>query len=87
MINKILNDYNTDINYVYDQLELFSKIDPDNFRCRFNAVDLIYQNRLYNMNMAESKDISWCIDLRDPDTVRNINNKYFANNPLDLNAL
>ena len=85
--DKILNDYNTDINYVYNQLELFSKIDPDNFRCRFNAVDLIYQNRLYNMNMAESKDISWLIDLKDPETVKYINNKYFADNPLDLNAL
>ena len=84
--NKIINDYNYDINYVYNQLELFSKIDSESFRLRFNAVDLIVQHRLYT-NMAESKDISWCIDLRDPDTVRNINNKYFANNPLDLNAL
>ena len=84
--NKIINDYNSDMNFVYNQLELFSKIDPDSFKYRFNAVDLIFQYRLYD-NMAESKDISWLIDLNDPDTVRNINNKYFADNPLDLNAL
>ena len=84
--NKIINDYNSDINYVYNQLELFSKIDQDNFRLRFNAVDLVFQHRLY-YHMAECKDISWLIDLQDPDTVKNINNKYFADNPLDLNAL
>ena len=84
--NKIINGYNTDINFVYNQLELFSTIDQDNFRLRFNAVDLVFQHRLY-CNMFESKDISWLIDLRDPDTVRNINNKYFTDNPLDLNAL
>ena len=84
--NKIINDYNSDINYVYNQLELFSKIDQDNFRLRFNAVDLVFQHRLY-YHMAECKDISWFIDLQDPDTVKNINNKYFADNPLDLNAL
>ena len=80
------NDYNTDINFVYNQLELFSIIDQDNFRLRFNAVDLVFQYRLY-CNMSESKDISWLIDLRDPDTVKGINNKYFTDNPLDLNAL
>ena len=37
--------------------------------------------------MAESKDISWLINLNDPDTVKDINNKYFIDNPLDLNAL
>ena len=84
--NKIINDYNTDINFVYNQLELFSIIDQDNFRLRFNAVDLVFQYRLY-CNMSESKDISWLIDLRDPDTVKGINNKYFTDNPLDLNAL
>ena len=84
--NKIINGYNTDINFVYNQLELFSIIDQDNFRLRFNAVDLVFQYRLY-CNMSESKDISWLIDLRDPDTVKGINNKYFTDNPLDLNAL
>ena len=84
--NKIINGYNTDINFVYNQLELFSTIDQDNFRLRFNAVDLVFQHRLY-CNMFESKDVSWLIDLRDPDTVKSINNKYFTYNPLDLNAL
>ena len=77
--NKIINGYNTDINFVYNQLELFSIIDQDNFRLRFNAVDLVFQYRLY-CNMSESKDISWLIDLRDPDTVKSINNKYFTDN-------
>lgn len=84
--NLIINDYNTDIDYVYNQLQISNKIDAYNFKYRFNAVDLVFQHRLYTM-MAESKDISWLINLNDPDTVKDINNKYFIDNPLDLNAL
>lgn len=84
--HKIINDYNSDIDYVYNQLDLYSKIDSTNFKYRFNAIDIVYQHRLYS-NMAESKDMSWLINLNDPDTVRNINNKYFIDNPLDLNSL
>lgn len=84
--HRIINDYNSDIDYVYNQLQLYSKIDSANFKYRFNAVDLVFQHRLYSM-MAESKDISWLINLQDPNTVKDINNKYFIDNPLDLNAL
>ena len=67
-------------------MQISNKIDAYNFKYRFNAVDLVFQHRLYTM-MAESKDISWLINLNDPDTVKDINNKYFIDNPLDLNAL
>ena len=77
----------TDIDYVYHALEGIVKyVDPTTFKFRFNAVDLVFQHRIYNSS-AESKDISWYINLSDPNTVRHINNTYFADNPLDLNNL
>lgn len=85
--HKINNAYNSDIDYLYNALEGIVKyVDPTTFKFRFNAVDLIFQHRIYNSS-AESKDISWYINLSDPNTVRRINNTYFADNPLDLNNL
>lgn len=84
--NVLINDYNTDIDYAYDRLDIGGKIDPVNFKYRFNAVDLIFQHRIYN-NMAEARDISWQIDLQDKETVQYINNRYFYDNPLNLDAL
>lgn len=84
--NIIINDYNSDIDYVYNKLQIDNKIDLFNFKYRFNAVDLVFQHRLYSL-MPESKDTSWLINLSDPDTVKNINNTYFIDNPLDLNSL
>lgn len=84
---KIINAYNTDIDYLYNALEGIVKYsDPVSFKSRFNAVDLLFQSRIYN-STVESKDISWNLNLSDPDTVRHINNTYFADNPLDLNNL
>jgi hypothetical protein len=85
--NKINNVYNTDTDYLYNALDGIVKyVDPVTFKYRFNAVDLVFQHRIYN-STAESKDISWLINLSDPNTVRYINNTYFADNPLDLNSL
>ena len=85
--NKIINGYNSDTDYIYNNLPGIAKYtDPVTFKYRFNAVDLPFQYRIYS-SMAESRDISWLIDLHDPNTVRNINNQYFIDNPLDLNGL
>jgi uncharacterized UPF0160 family protein len=84
---KIMNDYNSDIGYLYNALDGISDyIDFNMFNLRFRAVDLVTQYGIYN-STAESKDISWYINLSDPNAVREINNKYFIDNPLDLNNL
>lgn len=84
---RIINDYNSDIDFVYKALNGIDKfIDPTLFKYRFNAVDLVTQHRIYN-STAEARDISWFINLNDPNTVRDINNRYFVDNPLDLNSL
>jgi hypothetical protein len=84
--NRIINAYNTDIDYVYNQLSIDRRMDSTTFKFRFNAVDLVYQHRLYNSS-AEARDISWIIDLEDKFTIQRINNQYFIDNSLDLNNL
>lgn len=84
---RIINDYNSDIDYVYGSLigiNKYTEITP--FECRYRAVDLITQYGIYNTS-AEARDISWFINLNDPNTVKDINNRYFIDNPLDLNNL
>ena len=84
---RILNGYTSDIDYIYNNISsVENKIDPVTFKYRFNTIDLVYQHRIYN-STAEARDISWQINLNDPKTVQDINNKYFADNPLDLNSL
>lgn len=84
--NKIINDYNSDIDYVYDALQLYSKIDNMSFKCRFNAIDLVFQHRIY-ANSPSALDTSWYINLSDRKSFMEINDKYFVNNPLDLASL
>jgi hypothetical protein len=84
---KLINDYNGDVKYIYSVLDgLQSRTDYITFECRFKAIDLVNQHRIYS-STAEANDISWFINLNDPETVKNINNKYFIDNPLDLNSL
>lgn len=84
--NKIINGYNSDIDYLYNLLNIGNNIDPTTFKYRFNAVDLVFQHSIYK-NSVESKDNTWYINLQDKFTMQDINNKYFADNPLNLDYL
>lgn len=85
--NKMLNAYSYDVDYIYKSIDRLDKyIDQTSFLFRFKAIDLVYQHMIYS-NSPEALDYSWQIDLYDPDTVREINDKYFFDNPLDLNSL
>lgn len=84
---RIINAYNADADYVYNNLSELSKyIDPVTFKYRFNAVDIVFQHMIYNSSV-EARDISWIIDLKNKFEVQRINNQYFIDNPLDLNNL
>ena len=84
---KLLNCHMSDTDYIYSFVPELSKyIDSANFKFRYNACDIIYQHLLYSQ-MPESLDYSWMVNFKDPNTVQDINNKYFADNPLDLNSL
>ena len=85
--HKILNDYNSDTVYLYNKLEGINLlIDPASFEYRFKAIDVNYQTLLYNMQ-SESLDYSWKINLKNIKAFQEINNKYFIDNPLDVNNL
>ena len=85
--NRIINGYNSDTRYLYNNLVGINTVmDSASFDYRFKALDLIYQHMLY-INSMEAKDFSWNINLSDVDTVKEINNKYFIDNPLILENL
>lgn len=84
--NRLLNKRITDIRYLYKQLYgIENYTDETLFINRFNAIDILFNYAIYNSSI-ESKDISWNLNLSDAKTIKDINNKFFANNPLDLNA-
>lgn len=86
-LNSILYSYNTNIADMYDAMSaLHLKIDKTSFLNRWRCIDVIYQHMMYN-TLAESQDNSWLINLRDPNGVKEVNDKYFIKNPLDLNRL
>jgi hypothetical protein len=84
---RIQNAYNSDADYIYNSLRDIEKFcDPTSFKFRFNAIDLEFQYKLYAAS-PENIDVSWFINLNDPKTIQDINNKYFVNNPLYLDSL
>lgn len=90
--NKILQAIENRImvnNYNYDYT-LFKILQPENttenIGNRFKAIDLNFQYSLYK-DSPLANDMSWYINLIDDNAVRDINDKYFRANPLDLNRL
>lgn len=87
IINKrIINGYNSDIEYVVSSLNCTKWGDAISFVNRFKAVDIIFQHSIY-MNSGANKNTSTIVNLFDPETVKQLNNEYFRANPLDLNRL
>lgn len=83
---KLINGYNSDFNTIWNALDHRKiKVSQLNFEYRLKAIDVHFQHSIF-INTAECKDINLS-NLYDPQTVKDINNKYFINNPLDLNRL
>lgn len=81
----MLNAHSMNTSNLYKALNLMC-IDETNFDFRFKAIDLEYQHMIY-IHMPEYIDNTWNVNFNDPETVKEINNKYFFDNPLDLNSL
>lgn len=87
MQGKLLNSHTADIDYAFSVMPDLSRyVNSTELRCRYNACDIIYQHLIYTQ-MPESLDYTWLVNFKDPSTVQDINNRYFAYNPLDLNSL
>ena len=85
-MNQIINDYQSDIGFVYKALERFNihtVIDLPNLENRFKGLDIHYQSRLFAAS-PESKNMSWFKDLHDPETIKDLNLMYFKDSPIDL---
>jgi len=83
---KIVNGYNSDPLGFFFNLDIDKiKICDKEFECRFKAIDILFQHNIF-INTPECQSIE-LKDLYDPETVKEINNKYFVKNPLDLNRL
>ena len=82
--NRIINGHNINTESLYNSLYGINRLmDASSFEYRFKALDLIYQHIIYDTSV-ESKDYSWNVNLKDPQTIHNINNIYFVANPLIL---
>lgn len=84
----MLNGYSSNIDLSYTALYSEKmKIGDTTFAHRFKAIDLVFQHSVF-ITTPEAKNVDSClVNLYDPETVKDINNKYFINNPLDLNRL
>ena len=82
--NRILNDYQPDPMFVYNSIpNAYIYMDSNTFLNRFCALDLLYQHLIYSKT-PEALDTTWYINLNDPQTVIDINNKHFIDIPLNL---
>lgn len=82
----VLNKHTLSSKGVYKYLNISNFIDEANFDFRYKAIDLEYQWIIYT-HMPEYIDHTWNVNFNDPETVKEINNKYFFDNPLDLESL
>lgn len=85
---RILNAYSNDVEYTLSLIDYNRVKAPEYFiKTRFQTLDLNFQHYIYKNCPSEASILNNVVNLYDPDAVREINDKYFINNPLDLNRL
>lgn len=85
----IINNRTVDIQYICDILtdnKLMKINDPMLILNRFKGIDIISQHGVFS-NLPITMRYNGMVNLYDPKTVREINNEYFKDYPLDLNVL
>ena len=87
--NILLNGYNPSAlnGITFELLFKDTSIDYMDIRNRYNAIDLQNQTTIFKSRPDSSNVFKNIINLYDPDSVRNINSKYFQKYPLDLNRV
>lgn len=82
-----------DVEYIYgaiqmclDRSKIKNKLDFDEFVNRYKAIDLRFQLAMYSM-LPEASDKRYLEELIDPEALKEINDKYFKSNPIDLQRL
>lgn len=88
--NRILDSYNSDALYTLSNLKYPRIIEQERIQYMamlFDIIDLNKQSIIYANSPQSTNITKGIINLYNPDEVKNINNKYFINNPLDLNRI
>lgn len=89
--NIFTNGYNANSIFYLDPnpfLSLFpTETDAAIATNRFAAIDLQFQTMLYQSSIRSKEAINGIINLYNPQEVRNINDRYFQEYPLDLNRV
>jgi len=82
-----------DIEYIYGAIQMCldksktkNKIEFDEFVNRYKAIDIRFQEAMYNM-LTEASDKRYLESLIDPEALKTINDKWFKEVPLDLQRL
>lgn len=84
---KILPGYNSDIEFVANAIDYGpTKVQDVSSKVisRFKALDLVYNHIIYGTTADSLSNDKTIINLHDPAAVREINDKYFKSNPLDI---
>lgn len=82
---EIYNGYNNNIEELMNTICL-GKFSPDEFIRKFKTIDVVFQSSIID-NYTEYTINPKPYNLYDPDSVRLLNDKYFKDNPLDLNRI
>ena len=87
--NRILNGYPTDTLNIIGMISSCSKhtFDIMSVYNKFKAIDIPFQMSFLNDDPAAIRLSSYLINSYDPEAVRQINNEYFKDEPLDLNRI
>ena len=75
--------YDNIVKYITESKKNIIIIGYQDFCDKYRAIDIEYQSKLYK-KLPECSENSWIQDRSDPDTLKAINNKYFKNQPLNL---
>lgn len=82
-IGDITAIYDNIVKYITYYKKKYSIIDYEDFCNKYRSIDIEYQSKLYQ-KLPECLENSWLQDRNDPDNLKAINNKYFKDEPLNL---
>lgn len=89
ILNKAINEsfingkYNTIFDFIFANIFGMDKDTVSIINNNFKSLDLLYNYNIYGNN-AKTILNKYLINLNDPEALKEINNIYFSNNPLDL---
>lgn len=81
--NMILNGYNNPYVIRNVLMDNSTKMGADDLFTRYSNIDLAYASERYK-SFPIANDMSWYFSKIDPDSIKEINDKYFINNPIDI---